>query len=684
MLLYEHLKLFYKKLIMQVKPKISLQEEKDFVLNCVRSYDRMGLPALALQMIVNLGLDLLPAYEISAEKLDFIPAVESIETKQSVNTLDWGEPVKASSGGLDWGEMEIKSAPGLDWSEMQNKPSAGLDWGEMESKPVESLDWGEMESSLQKLPGIETEIVDSTKQGFSREEVMMVTTQELQKMNYLLTNMKIYKKFLVMRILHDLHSSVIVINSFVDDLKSDPVLSDYFLYLKKGFNSLAEVTNLHVNKIGEFLACRAIEMHVGSSFIELLPFDSSIESFLPLVEKMLIDQVNLLCLQFFETNAQRNQSWYLDIERRSVELLRGWRTWQRKCPDGLQSQSLASLVLVTGYVIHLVVSAFLKKPNRLWWMCGLSEQFFDFLLKEKFVDLGTLMDDILSDKPAVSHPDEHHEQKDIVVEFYDEYGIALFNKDSRESLLAESLIYAMLISHIMSALEIYLSRLSELMNVVDSVDATFSYLAQSLDKPMITFLHKIDYEIAEKWREYSMDLKNLPAYLLETNVSDLLTLLYRTADFKKSSSAILNTRIVENNNMEAVGALIIDSDLERVQTSVKSELIVSSNSTIVSFALNPLKGAQLAYATGKFIHEIDLNVSGRYYGSSTNKCNFLDSSSVSLLEKNDDIRLSNIGLEALNIQREVSFDSMRKMVRRSFQANAIEDVLNGDTGLVSV
>jgi hypothetical protein len=357
---------------------------------------------LSLQIIVGYKLDLMRPY-VEIETPETAPEQISNMTTPlgGFSHMPAQDPVTV--GGLDWGEIESKVSTGLDWGEMESKVSTGLDWGEMESQSGLKLDFEDMETGIETKSNIVSRN-SGQEEVMNTEELMLVTSKELLTMKAVVTNMQIYKKFLLMRILHDLHNSCMVVNQFSEDLKSDPILTEYFEYLRKGFDSLAEVTDLNLYNIGEIIAHRVVEMRAGLVFLDLLPLDNEVESYATLVEKMLIDQASLLSNNFFDGHIEKSQDWCLNINARSIELLRGWKSWTMKRPGGPHSQSLACFVLVTGYIIQLAVSSSLKNNNRLWWISGLSEKFFDFLLKEKFADLGSLIEDIIMDRNAISHP----------------------------------------------------------------------------------------------------------------------------------------------------------------------------------------------------------------------------------------------------------------------------------------
>lgn len=212
LLLLKHLQVSYKKLIMQTIPTLSATEEAHFIAECVRSYDRLGFPTLALQLLTQQQLDVLPEVQIIQE--NHTQEISNHNTaKHTASTLDWNAPAEpAISSGLDWGELETKTettAGGIDWGELESKPTpGGLDWGELETQPkTGGLDWGELETSA-KLDSNDELETGAEEEKMKSEDVtqsntaISVTEIEFFKMKVQHIDLNVYKRFLIMRILH--------------------------------------------------------------------------------------------------------------------------------------------------------------------------------------------------------------------------------------------------------------------------------------------------------------------------------------------------------------------------------------------------------------------------------------------------------------------------------------------------
>ena len=193
---------------MATVPSLSPLEEGLFRAECVKAYDQIGCPGLALQMILEYKMDTLPELQlVSATAL--AGPTEAATTTPGPHGIDWSGP---SGGGLDWGEPSVpQAASGLDWGELDDPKSSGggLDWGELEvSKPAASgLDWGELESSaIMDDPLLSESIVKNEESVAAApvpsDSVLVVTENEALRIRVKHIDIAAYKKLLVLRILH--------------------------------------------------------------------------------------------------------------------------------------------------------------------------------------------------------------------------------------------------------------------------------------------------------------------------------------------------------------------------------------------------------------------------------------------------------------------------------------------------
>jgi hypothetical protein len=704
LLLYSHLQTYYKKLIMPKLPSISSDEELQFETECVRSYDRLGFPTLALQMLFDKKLDELPEVEIGEAKP--APSETQVKATSTVGitseaidwdtpapkqtTLDWGELETKPSTGLDWGELETKPTTGLDWSELETKPSGGLDWGELEAKPSGGLDWGEMETTtandlngvhLPEKEALEDEITNAT----VRTGKLIVTEQEFFRLKVRYLDVKTYIRFLVMRILHDLHNSADIVVKYRKELASDATLSHYFDYLRKGFAALADSSKMNIDDIGLLVKSRCEEMFALNAFVEILPFHDSISPFTRFAEKLFLNQTNLLSHICFSFPSIINSSEKINyVDTLSRDLLTAWRSWNEKCIqyNQLQLNGVVSQVLVTGFMIQLITATLSKRNNQLWWMLGLCEQLFDLLLKGDRKALAHLLEDALSSRDPIAHPDDHA-HGEAPPEYLDEFGIPLYQKDSNEARTAEKLLYSLVLSHVSSALKLYLERLTEMMNVNPELDETHGFLSQAIQKNLAVYIFGLDVEVARQWNKLDMDLKNIPAYIMECNLTDLWSLLCRTADAEKTAMGIIHTKNIKK--WDSATFLADDLDDEPDSVVVSSDLIVTSKHPILSFAINPLDKNQVAYAFPKGICEIDTSISKTYYGSQPDPKEIGSNEDLPRLVRESEVydkrHLTSLN-DQVNVRKERSLDSINRLLKRQFKSSKkLESSSNADKGL---
>ena len=298
------------------------------------------------------------------------------------------------------------------------------------------------------------------------------------------------------------------------------------------------------------------------------------------------------------------------MDNLSINLLLSWVSWMKKCKvHSIRSTpSVNYTILVSGFMIQLGISSRLRRNNRLWWLLGLSEQFFDFLLKENFSGLVHVVQDILADRPPIPHP-EDLTTGEPSVDLYDEYGIAMFQKNSKEAVLAEQLIYGLVTSHILGAFKVFLDRIAEVMNISNLFESTFGFLRHSLEKQFTGFVYHLHQQATRDWKKLGMTVSSMPAYLLEMELSDLWSLLKRTAHYRKALNAIISSQ----SRSDIPDDTDVGEEENEVEDRVRSNLLVSSQLPILSFAINPLDRNQIAYVTTRSINEINAQVSSFYY-----------------------------------------------------------------------
>ena len=226
------------------------------------------------------------------------------------------------------------------------------------------------------------------------------------------------------------------------------------------------------------------------------------------------------------------------------------------------------------------------------------------------------------------------------------------------------------------------------MNLNTTMDSTFIFLSEAVEKSLLHFAFQLESEVAEKWRNHSMKLVNMPAYILELQLSDLWSLIKRTADTKASATAILRIRPRRSLEKGNGDSLYVDGkNVDDIETEerVRSTLIVTSPIPIVAFVVNPLDSTQLAYITNSYINEIDTATSRNYYGMNPNPREIGSRENMtSASAHTSPSRGAGVGKDIFNVKRNLSFDSAAKLVKRPFHATHVNDSAMADKGLVRI
>ena len=265
---------------------------------------------------------------------------------------------------------------------------------------------------------------------------------------------------------------------------------------------------------------------------------------------------------------------------------------------------------------------------------------------------------------------------------YDEYGIALYPKDSSEAKAAEKFIHALSLCYLLSVFQDFLGRIAEIMHVNDSMTSAFTFLSEVVEKVLIDFAYRLDIEVSQLWAKNHMIMKKMPAYILDLSLSELWSLVKRTADTKCSANAILRMSEPKNVGNDADIGIVFESE-ERVH----STLLLTSQTPIISFVINPLNTSQLAYITANSINEIDSSISQLYYGINNapkvigSHENIIVPYSVS---PNSSPPRKSLDRGELNIKRTMSFESAAKFLKRPFRSTFTNAAALADKGLVGV
>jgi hypothetical protein len=252
-LLLEHLKEQYGKLVLKDKPFINRMEYLSFVWQCVKSYDHLGCPSLALQLISNYKLDTIPEYTMDKETIIDPKTIDPVE-EMKLGNLDWSAPSTVKTAEIDWGEMEAKVESGLNWDEMDVSKEVELD-------NLEAIQANDLEGNTQK-----EKFVTSTNDSFV-SRVLILRTEEILRIKIRTLNTQIYIRFLIMRLLSDIHQSADMLVIFKSSVVNESTLSKYFEYTRKGFSLLSELTRVNIAEIVHMIISRCQEIYTLNIFV---------------------------------------------------------------------------------------------------------------------------------------------------------------------------------------------------------------------------------------------------------------------------------------------------------------------------------------------------------------------------------------------------------------------------------
>ena len=140
--------------------------------------------------------------------------------------------------------------------------------------------------------------------------------------------------------------------------------------------------------------------------------------------------------------------------------------------------------------------------------------------------------------------------------------------------------------------------------------STYIFLSEVVEKVFLDFAYRLETEVSKAWLKNNMSMKKMDAYIFDSDLSELWSLIKRTTDTKSSSKAILRKAVPERRDKEFTH--------NQLEERVHSSLLLISQVPILSFVVNPLNTSQLAYISTGFINEIDTSISKMYYSSNLN------------------------------------------------------------------
>jgi hypothetical protein len=138
-----------------------------------------------------------------------------------------------------------------------------------------------------------------------------------------------------------------------------------------------------------------------------------------------------------------------------------------------------------------------------------------------------------------------------------------------------------------------------MMSVIPDLDETFAFLTQTLLKNFTFYLFDQNQKLSKEWEIHNMQIGSLcadkeciPAYVMDSDVKDLWSLIYNTGDSLDMSLSILSSKkylhLEEESQMEA------DSQISKERATVFNQLIIKFQGPISGFAVNPINSKQIS------------------------------------------------------------------------------------------
>ncbi|KAI8899668.1 WD40-repeat-containing domain protein [Globomyces pollinis-pini] len=227
----------------------------------------------------------------------------------------------------------------------------------------------------------------------------------------------------------------------------------------------------------------------------------------------------------------------------------------------------------------------------------------------------------------------------------------------------------------------YLERVTEVMNINPGLDETFGFLSQALHRHLVKFVFNLDIRIANGWSTHHMELDCMSAYILETQLSELWSLLNRTGDTQRNAKAIITTKPLTKQDshlyLQDLGSS--GNDYDTNQPESVTETVVISEAPINAFAINPIQRSDVVFVTSYGINEVDATVSCNYF---TNTSAPREISIQEYLPQSENNAISRLAMSrtpslsgaAPAMKRDISLDSINQLLKRSFQTSAAQGV----------
>ena len=492
-ILYEHMRGIYKTLIMARQPSLSALEEHSFISACACSYEKLGCPSLALELINKYNLTSMDSVKLLGNACEID---ESIEEAGIENT-----PISA----LDWNASPIKESAGLDWSEMESTiPDNGLDFSEMES----AFDKADDEGGADDFAEFYTTnaLVETAKfvPASGTKEAVEVSLEDYTVLSIERESIDEYRRILVLRLLKPVVRSARIM--FTDS--KTPFLANYFANTRQAFEHICHISGIKMGAIYDIFVSSCFESCSLDSYVALAPCFEGLHN-------------ESKCHDLFVTyssylNSQILIPGFLDhstsklthVDDQAVKLMNTWICWTElglEMPYPKLSESCNIIVVMSSFFIRVITSVLVQNQDRLWWMIGMSEKMCDLILKNDRNMLVSLLREMLVDKAPVAHPDDEDLDKEKF-EMHDEYGIPIFRSDSKQAILTVRFVSILALRHLTLILSAFLDRINEKLTLDHRLYEAYDFLNSSVVRRVELHLVPIERQIQQEWHALGMDI----------------------------------------------------------------------------------------------------------------------------------------------------------------------------------
>ncbi|KAH6579008.1 hypothetical protein BASA61_010537 [Batrachochytrium salamandrivorans] len=594
LILYRHMQERLKTTFMAIRPSISSDLEESLIYQSAQAYERFSCPALALHVIQSARLVDMPPVNIIDESSSvpvFADLSKDLASNKGSNSLFDADPVVPISAPAVASEFDL--------FESLNRPATtvtgGIDWSEME--PVHSSLDDELERELAALnkqlgsdisvhdkemtsmsvPGLPSEVNTTTLQLTHKDWLRLVVHKQ---------SIKAYTWILVMHICQSIYSSATTVSDYKAELKDEPVLCEYFSYLRQGITALRHIVDMPVSVMDRLLNLRCREMNALVAYMEIAPLHGEITDFNSDVSTFMVQEANTLARIAFDEFPTDISQKFLLLNRISIRLLRSFEIWNDKAGEHVLSDIVITQTSVTSFITLAMTSLYFKKYNRVWWIVGMCDQLFEVLLKgTDRHGLYYLIQDLLANREPIAHPtDDTDDQEGDEEDLFDEFGLPMYRAGTPEVVLAESLMHLLVLRHAGLALEHYLERVKEVINVRPGMDEAHGFLADSVMKGLNRYIFDQQRTLAVAWVHTEFKPATLMKnYLRETPLNPLWDLFRHTFDVKQMILDIVSPlQPIGDTVAEAITGQTIDPLASGSSIAQKSSGFVNDTGTPMS------------------------------------------------------------------------------------------------------